>query len=193
MRSFLYFLAAASLWLPFSSCEKQAAGTVSDKPALIVNHLRLNQEELKQEYQTASLMRHEAPLSQGQEPEWVSRLIERELLVQEAQRLGLDRQEAFMRSVERFWKEVLIKTLIERKGREIGEEAHVYEPEIEAYYKKLTEENSGKPVEPLSLLREDIRREVRRMKEMDAMEQWIAGLRERAKIVVDQESLRELQ
>ena len=136
-------------------------------------------------------MKHEPSTAQG-EPEWVSRVIERELLVQEAQRLGLDRDPAFMHSIERFWKEVLIKLLLDRKGREISGEVQVYEPEIEAYYKKLAEEKSGTPIEPLSQLRQDLRREVRQKKEMEALEQWINSLREKSKIVIDQESLKEL-
>ena len=189
--SFSVIVTAASLSLPFSGCGKGAPRTVSDKPVLVINNLQLNKEELRQEYQADSLMKHEPSTAQG-EPEWVSRVIERELLVQEAQRLGLDRDPAFMHSIERFWKEVLIKLLLDRKGREISGGVQVYEPEIEAYYRKLAEEKSGMPIEPLSQLRQDLRREVRQKKEMEALEQWINSLREKSKIVIDQESLKEL-
>ena len=189
--SFSVIVVAASLSLPFSGCGKGTSQTVSDKPVLTVNNLQLNKEELRQEYQADSLMRHEPSTAQG-EPEWVSRLVERELLVQEAQRLGLDRDPAFMHSIERFWKEVLIKLLLDRKGREISEQVQVYEPEVEAYYKKLAEEKSGTPIEPLSQLRQDLRRQVRQKKEMEALEQWVNGLREKSKIMIDQESLKEL-
>ena len=189
--SFLSIVVAASLSLLFSGCGKGTPGTVSDKLVLTINNLQLNKGELRQEYQADSLMKHEPSTAQG-EPEWVSRVIERELLVQEAQRLGLDRDPAFMHSIERFWKEVLIKLLLDRKGREISGEVQVYEPEIEAYYKKLAEEKSGTPIEPLSQLRQDLRREVRQKKEMEALEQWINSLREKSKIVIDQESLKEL-
>lgn len=45
--------------------------------------------------------------------------IKRELLVQEAQRLGLDKRASFMRTIERYWKQTLIKELLEKKTKEI--------------------------------------------------------------------------
>ena len=175
--------------LIFSGCSQKSAQALTEKPALVINKLELSREELKQEYRMNSSATHEASATKGEEPEWLSRLIERELLVQEAQRLGLDRDPDFMRTIERFWKEALIKLLLDRKSEEIGSRIHVYEPEIEGAYKKLTEENGGAPVEPLSQLREEFRREVRQKKETEAMEHWINELREKAKIVVDRESV----
>ena len=104
--------------------------------ALRVNTLTLTSQELAQERRLASSYSHgfNGP---DEEPAWLTSLIEQELLVQEAQRLGLDRQPAFMRTIEHFWKEALIKQLVERKAREISESVHVYGPQIEAYYQRL--------------------------------------------------------
>ncbi len=189
MKEKLLLLGWCVLFLQLAGCGSKDAGAGGKKPALVVNKLQLTQEELKKEYQSSLLSGHPFQETKSQEPEWLSRVIERELLVQEAQRLGLDRNPDFMKTIERFWKEALIKTLLDRKTEEIGGRIHVYEPEIEAAYKKMTEENAGKPLEPLSELRGEIRREIRQNKETEAMELWVSELRREAKIVTDEESL----
>ena len=47
--------------------------------------------------------------------------IRREVLVQEAQKHGLDREKTFMKTIERYWKQTLIKELLDRKSREISQ------------------------------------------------------------------------
>jgi len=50
-------------------------------------------------------------------------LIQKEILIQEAQRLNLDKEKDFMREIEQYWKQALIKSLILKKQNEFaGEE-----------------------------------------------------------------------
>ena len=99
-----------------------------------------------------------------------------------------------MRTIERFWKEALIKLLISRKANEISAMSHVYEPEVEAYYQDLVSKATpGRPIEPLSKLKDEIRRTIRQNKQTEAMEQWIDGLREQAHIVVDHDKIAQIQ
>ena len=178
--------------LSFSGCGSGATETAAKKPALVVNKLKLTSEEIKQE-RVVSAWAHDAEPAKGEEPEWLGRVIERELLVQEAQRLGIDREPEFMRTIERFWKEALIKILLNRKSREITAMTHVYEPEIEAEYQKLVEEGAGQPVEPLSELHDQIAREIQQRKESEALDAWVLGLRTQAKIEVDQEAIQSIE
>ncbi len=46
--------------------------------------------------------------------------IRKQVLIQEAQREGLDRKETFMKTIERYWEQTLIKELLEKKTREIS-------------------------------------------------------------------------
>ena len=177
--------------LSFSGCGSGATETAAKKPVVTVNDLQLNSEDLKQELEQTSWS-HAGGTPSEDEPEWVDRVIEREILVQEAQGLGIDHEPEFMRTIERFWKEALIKILLNRKAREITAKLQVYEPEIEAHYKKLVEERAGQPVEPLSELREEIRREIFQKKETEAMEQWMAELKTKAHVVIDPKALSQL-
>ena len=46
-------------------------------------------------------------------------LIQKKLLLQEAQRRGLDKDPAFMKMVERFWEQSLLRSLLEKRSTEI--------------------------------------------------------------------------
>ena len=168
-----------------TGCGTQASEAEVQKPALIINELKLSPSELQQELALAtSTSRDPAAGGAGEEPEWLGRLIERELLVQEAQRLGLDRQPEFMRTIERFWKEALITQLLNRKAREISAQVHVYEPEIEAFSQQFPEEFEA---------RDDMERAIRTHKQAEAMDQWIAQLKAQSRIVIAHEAIAQLE
>lgn len=176
-----------------AGCGPKAAEATVQKPVVVINNLKLNASELELELSEIGSP-HEGGerVGEGEEPPWLVSLIERELLVQEAQRLGLDREHAFMRTIERFWKEALIKLLLHRKLQEIAATVHVYEPEIEAAYQKTKEETGLEPSLTLAEMRGEINRSLRREKEAQALEAWVSSLRAKSEITVDHEALSEL-
>ena len=82
--------------------------------------------------------------------EYIDSLVDKELLLQEAQHQGLDREKDFMKSIESYWEQTLLKLLLERKSKEISGLVHVYDNEIDRYYK-----NSGE-IQPLSRVKKEI-------------------------------------
>jgi len=64
-------------------------------------------------------------------------VIRREILIQEAQRQGLDRNQAFMHTIERYWKQTLIKELLKAEMQKLkttrseGESADILSEWIE--------------------------------------------------------------
>lgn len=172
-----------------SLCSPVLAGADAEKPVVTVNDLALTARDLRQELASSQGVSHAPDKGAQGEPEWLARVIERELLVQEAQRQGLDRQSAFMRTIERFWKEALIKHLIDRKQRELADSVRVYEPEIEAFYQKLSREAAGRQIEPYDAVREDLARALRQEKQAAALDAWVNDLRARAHVQIDHETL----
>lgn len=182
-----WILAAALM----GGCSSEPASPHQGKPVVVINDLNLMKEDLRQEI-------GRSPVGPGQaspegEPEWLTRVIERELIIQEGRRLGLDRNLEFMRSIERFWKEALLKQVVQRKAREISSQVQVYEPEIEAYYQNWVKAQKGGALSSLEAKRPEIEQILRRQKEADAMEQWVTELREHAAIQVDRQALGKLQ
>ena len=114
-----FFLVAAVLLTGVSlysaSYKPATVEAGSEQPAVRINNLKLTEEEVRQEIASRGWTHADPPRDAASEPEWLSEMITRELLVQEAQRLGLDREPEFMRAIERFWKEGLIKILFANK------------------------------------------------------------------------------
>lgn len=81
----------------------------SGEVALKINKLEVTADEYR-DYAA------ERPYAGEDFREIVDSLVTRELLVQEAKRLNMDKEEAFRKSIERFYEQSLAKTLLERKA-----------------------------------------------------------------------------
>ena len=64
-------------------------------------------------------------------------LITKELLLQEAQKENLDKDRDFMKTIELYWEQTLLKNLLTKKSREIERKVTVYKGEILDYYNKM--------------------------------------------------------
>ncbi len=62
-------------------------------------------------------------------------LVSREILIQEAKRLGLDREEAFRRSIQNYYEQTLLKNLTQKKMSDL--KVSVSEEEIASYYANM--------------------------------------------------------
>ena len=151
-----------------------------------VNNYKMTIEDLK--YELKNIPYDETKLLETEEgrKEYFDRLLEKELLLQEAQRQGLDREKDFMRSIENYWEQALLKLLLERKSKEISGLVHVYDNEIEEYYR-----NSGGGL-PLSRVKADITRIIRQQKETEAMNTWIKELRKKSYIRINERLFEEV-
>ena len=114
-------------------------------------------------------------------------LIEKELLIQEAKRLQLDRKERFIKGIERYWESTLIRDLMEVKGEEITQRVYISQEEAEAYYKEL--QRSREPIPPLKELEQEIIKELNESKKTRMLDEWISDLRKKARIEINQQLL----
>ncbi len=123
-------------------------------------------------------------LTKESREEYLDVLIRKELLIQEAVKLNLDRKEKFIQAIERYWESMLIRDLMEIEGKKISRRALVPREEIEEYYNKMSGEEK---VPPLPEIEEEIIRELKEKKKTRMMKQWVNGLKEKAEISVDRE------
>jgi len=151
-----------------------------------VNNYRMTVEDLR--YELNNIAHDEKGLlgTQMGRREFMDRLLEKEILLQEAQRLGLDREKDFMKTIESYWEQALLKLLLEKKSNEILGFIHVYDNEIEEYYRDSEERL------PLSRVKTDIRRAIRQKKETEAMGVWIEELRKKSYIKIKEDIAEEV-
>lgn len=71
-------------------------------------------------------------------------LITREVLLQEAVREKLDRDKKFLKAIELYWEQTLLKNLLTKKLDEITDKTVVYDKEIIDYYSKMKDKIRAK-------------------------------------------------
>ena len=96
--------------------------------ALIVNDRTLTLDELRIRYERN-------PYGGTDREAFLESVITRELLIQEAQKTGIDREENFRRTVQEFFEQSLIKVLMDRKYGQFQEP--LSEDEIAAYRNRM--------------------------------------------------------
>ena len=159
-----------------------AGGGGDERVVAQVNDYKMTVEDLKYElknvpYDDASLLETEKGRL-----DYINRLLEKEILLQEAQKKGLDREKEFMRSIENYWEQALLRLLLQKKSNEISGLIHVYDNEIDEYYRETGED----------LSRSDISRIIRQKKETEAMNVWVQELKKRSRMKINEKILNEI-
>lgn len=132
-------------------------------------------------------MEDDFKLTEEAKVEFLEELIRKELLLQEAKKLKLDRKDKFMRAIERYWESTLIRDLIDIKSREISKKTVVSQKEIELYYTERKEADASIP--PLSDVENEIGKMLKEKKKSEMLKAWISGLRDTADIKIDKQLL----
>jgi hypothetical protein len=94
-------------------------------PAIIINDRVITVDELAKIRQAHDETRLD----------FINTIITKELMIQEAQRSGIDREEAFRRSIQNFYEQSLVKTLMDRKFASLN--ITVTDEEVDRYYSML--------------------------------------------------------
>jgi len=120
--------------------------------------------------------------------EFLKNLITRKLLLQEGQKLGLDKDRDFLMTVENFWEQSLLQLVISEKMRTLAGQVNVTDADVEEYYrnwKKANPEDGSAP----EAMRRSIRLKILKAKQDQALDKWINALKSRANIKVDKKAL----
>lgn len=96
----------------------QKHGAYENKDIVVtVNDYSISRDEFNDEFKASSYGGTDTPASRQ---DFLNTLIDRKLILQYAQRTGLDKEESFLKTIERFWEHSLLKVALDRKAREIG-------------------------------------------------------------------------
>jgi peptidyl-prolyl cis-trans isomerase C len=158
-------------------------GNVGNKVVAQINKYKMTVEDMRYEFKNAPYDEVAFLKTEGGRKKYLDGLIEKEILLQEAQRQGIEKEKDFMKSIENYWEQALLRILLERKSKEISNLVNVYDNEIEEYYK-----NSGEK-QPFSKVKNEIRDIVKQKKQTDAMDAWIGELKKRSCVKVNENVL----
>ncbi len=161
------------------------ANNAESKVVAQINKYKMTVDDLRYEFKNAPYDEEALLKTENGRKKYLDGLIAKEILLQEAQRQGMDREKDFMKSIENYWEQALLRILLERRSKEIASLINVYDNEIEEYYK-----NSGEG-QPLSKVKNEIRGIIKQKKQTDAMDAWIDELKKRSYIKVYENALKD--
>ncbi|HAJ57732.1 MAG TPA: hypothetical protein DCL35_08250 [Candidatus Omnitrophica bacterium] len=149
-----------------------------------VNNYEITRLEFEEAFKESPYAKNDTPQSRR---EFLEQFISRKLILQDAEAKGLDRDKNFLKMVERFWEQYLLKLALDKKSEEIAGSVKVSESLVQGLYYKMVKE--GATDQPYENMRERIRWEVVRSEEAKLINKWLDELRGRADIKVDEELL----
>ena len=107
--------------------------------------------------------------------EFLENYILKKLMLREAEKRGLDKDEKFLKEIQRFWERSLLKSVLTEQTQKLAGSVHVQDREISEYFKKhKVETYTGKE---LAQVYPEIKWLLLREKQSKAVADWIDSLR----------------
>lgn len=115
-------------------------------------------------------------------------LINQKLILQEAQKQGLDREGKFLKSIESFWEQSLLRVTLDKKIQEVSSAIRVEDREIQEAYERLAKE--GKAEKPLAAMYGQLKWEIAKRKEEAEINSWLYSLLKDAHVEINYDLLK---
>jgi len=145
-----------------------------------INNYTITPQEFNEEFFASAYSKNNTPELKR---EFLNMLIRRKLILQDAQARGLDKDKEFLKSIERFWEQSLLKRMMDIKSQEIIGSASIPDSAVEAAYNKLKSE--GKADKPLDQMRSQIKWLLIQLQESQALNKWLVTLYKQANIKIN--------
>lgn len=152
-----------------------------------INDYELSLNEFDRQLSAEIEMDPELKLTYEAKKTFLEQLIRKELMIQEAMRLKLDREEKFVKAIERYWQSTLIRDLMLQRGEDINQTTYISQEEFEARYLKMKEEEETDLV--LEKVKDQIIAVLKEEKKTKKLQEWVNDLLKNATIEIDQELL----
>ena len=181
----LFVLAALTI---VAACSPSPENAGNEKTLARINDYRLSLNTFQRQLASELELEQDYKLTEDAKKEFLESLIRKELLIQEAVRLKLDRKTAFRESIEKYWESTLIRDLISLKSREISETIYISQEEIAERYNALKQ--TAPDLGPLTGdLQDQLRQELTASKKTRELDSWIGDLKRKATIEIDENLL----
>ncbi len=149
-----------------------------------INNYEITLEEFQQEFKDSAYGVND---SLQAKKDFLNNLINRKLILQDAQRKGLDKDKDFLKMIERFWEQSLLKMALEKKTAEISGSALVSDKDIEEAYQGMLRQ--GQTDKSYDQAYNQIKWNLAKSKEAKLMNEWLERLHSQASIQIKDELL----
>lgn len=165
-------------------CNRQCCPSGNKEIVAKINNYAVTNAEFEKDFAASSFGRNNTLESRK---EFLNNLINSKLILQDAEKKGLDKDPVFLDMIQRFWEQSLLKLAIDRKTKETANSSFVSEKAAEEAYKKMAA--AGKADKPYNLMSQQIRWEITKLKESQIVGAWLTDLRSKAQVSVDYDLL----
>lgn len=188
-RSIFAAAAAGTLFLTAQILGCSSGTTVDDleNPVIQVNDRIITLEEFNDQLKFSVYADPELEMTDEVTREFIEYLVQKELMIQEAAKLKLDRKKEFVMTIQKYWESTLIRQLLDLKSEELKKQVAVTDDEAARYY----EENQQFHQEPFDQVKEEIMGILTRDRLEKLLDQWTRSLREDADIVIRTDLIRQ--
>jgi hypothetical protein len=145
-----------------------------------INNYTISKQEFIEEFQASAFAKNSTTESRR---EFLDLLIQRKLVLQDAQAKGLDKDKEFLKSIERFWEQSLLKRAVDKKSQEVTGSIFIPDSAVETVYNRLKSE--GKADKPYDQMYKQIKWSLTQFQESQAVKKWIAELYKKAQIKIN--------
>ena len=156
-----------------------------DKPkdvAVKINNYEISKAEFEQEFKDSGFGMVDTVQSRK---DFLDNLVYRILIMQDSQKSGLDNGPQFLKMIEKFWINSLLKLALEKKSQEFAGASFVSDKTVEEAYQKMLKE--GKTTKSYEEMYLQIKWDITKVKESQLMKSWLKQLQENANIRINKD------
>lgn len=169
-----------------SGCCQNPRGGIDKNTVVSINNYNITRDEFEEEFRSSSYGKADTPESRES---FLNNLVDRKLILQYAQKEGLDEEYSFLKMIERFWEQSLLKIALDKKTRDVAAASAVTDDEVRMSYDAMLREN--KVAGSYDSAYKRVKWELMRAKEAKAMNDWLAEMRKESRIGVNDDILKE--
>ena len=176
-----------AVWIVLSLLVTGATGCGSDAApdpadtAIKVNKVTISMADFNDQIKLQAYTDPEMTLTRENRQQFVDYLIRKELMIQEAIRLKMDRSDEFIKTIETYWESTLIRRLLDYKTAELKKNILITEDETAAYYANHKDEFD----QPYETAKTGIQSLLESKKLEAEIEAWSQDLRTHAKVSIN--------
>jgi len=151
---------------------------------LRINNFPMSKEEFEEYFKQMNAGKKDSPENRKKVLET---LVNKKIILQEAEKEGLQKSKEFLKTLQDFYEQLLFKMILDKKSKELGSKINVSDEEVKARYQLL--KDKGLVLQPLSEVYEKIKWQVFREKQTQALDSWLQDLRKKARIEVKEKEI----
>lgn len=174
------------------TCSCGDRGPAKVKGVARVNEYTIGEDDFRQTLSRYASRNEIVGLSLEDKQRILDQEIRQELLIQLAIKQGIDKEPEFRQTIERYWEQTLIASLIKRQCTGMGKGIIVTREEIDDRCKEIAAK-TGTDKASVAELRQQVEKEIAEEKKAKLLQEWTEELWKKADIKVYKENLSELR